>query len=121
MWDTATQRRLVAEPLLVPVTGSVVESIAFSPNGKTLAAGYHGLMSGYKNGVVLFDVDPCSWARRAGQIANRNFTWDEWREYFPDQPSYRRTFRELPWPSDLPVTERKKTERKEIVEELSTL
>ena len=55
LWDTATQRRLVEEPLLVPVAGSLVESIAFSPNGKTLAAGYHGLMSGYKNAVALFE------------------------------------------------------------------
>jgi len=46
--------------------------------------------------VVLFDVDLESWKRKAGQVANRNFTWDEWRQFFPDEPAYRRTFPDLP-------------------------
>ena len=29
--------------------------------------------------------------RIAGRIANRNFSRDEWRQYFPDKP-YRPTF-----------------------------
>ena len=60
-------------------------------------------------GVVLFDADPASWRRKAGQTANRNFTWLEWTRYFPET-SYRRTIRSLPWPHDLPEAERKQAE-----------
>ena len=48
----------------------------------------------------------------AGEIANRNFTRGEWRRYFPDEP-YHRTFRKLPWPSDLPESGTKQAEQKE--------
>ena len=60
-------------------------------------------------GVVLFDADPASWLRKAGQTANRNFTRLEWTRYFPET-SYRRTIRSLPWPHDLPEAERKQAE-----------
>ncbi|HMB03578.1 MAG TPA: hypothetical protein VKP69_07540, partial [Isosphaeraceae bacterium] len=86
VWDAAGRKRLAEDPLAVKEGG--VRSVAFSPDGKTLAAGGGG-------GVVLLDVDLKSWQTRAGQIANRNFTWDEWRQYFPDGP-YRRTFCDLP-------------------------
>ena len=36
-------------------------------------------------------------ARKAGQVVNRNFTREEWGQFFPDTP-YRRTIRSLPWP-----------------------
>ena len=62
-----------------------------------------------RSGVVLFDADPASWLRKAGQIANRNFTRLEWTRYFPETP-YRRTIRSLPWPYDLPEAERKQAE-----------
>ena len=60
-------------------------------------------------GVVLFDADPASWLRKAGQTASRNFTRLEWTRYFPET-SYRRTIRSLPWPHDLPEAERKQAE-----------
>ena len=72
--------------------------MAFSPDGKTVAAGYHDV-SGDGGGVVLWDVDLESWQRRAGRIANRNFTREEWRDYFPDTP-YRTTFPDLPVPPE---------------------
>ena len=40
-------------------------------------------------------------AAHAGQIANRNFTRDEWRQYFPEEP-YRATFPDLPVPPETP-------------------
>jgi hypothetical protein len=49
--------------------------------------------------VVLWDVDTESWQRLAGRIVNRNFTRDEWRQYFPEEP-YRPTFREHPVPPE---------------------
>ena len=89
LWDVATRMRWGESPLAVPAGD--VWSVAFSPDGKTLAAGY----AGGSSGVVLWDVDLKSWQRRAGEIANRNFTRDEWRQYFPDTP-YRPTFPDLP-------------------------
>ena len=69
-----------------------VSSVAFSPDGKTIAAGGFG--------VVLWDRDPESWQRRAGRIANRNFTREEWRDYFPERP-YHATFPDLPIPPEV--------------------
>jgi hypothetical protein len=51
-------------------------------------------------GVVLCDVDFESWQRRAGLIANRNFTREEWRDYFPERP-YHATFPDLPVPPEM--------------------
>ena len=59
--------------------------------------------------MVLLDGDPASWRAKAGQVANRNFTREEWRQFFPDTP-YRRTIRSFPWPHDLPEAERKQAE-----------
>jgi WD40 repeat protein len=76
LWDVATRERLSDDPL--PVKEGLVRSVAFSPDGKTIAARYGG---GGGTGVVLCDIELESWQRRAGQIANRNFTRDEWRQY----------------------------------------
>jgi len=54
-------------------------------------------------GVVPLDVDLKSWQRIAGRIANRNFTWDEWRQFFCDEPNYRPTFPDLPIPPEVPL------------------
>ncbi len=58
---------------------------------------------------MLWDVDLESWQRIAGQVANRNFTRDEWRQYFPEDP-YRPTFPDLPVPPEVPsqVRERRR-------------
>jgi hypothetical protein len=70
--------------------------VAFSPDGKTIAAGFGTLGVG---GVALWDVDLDSWQGLAGTIANRNFTRTEWRQYFPEEP-YRPTFPDLPVPPE---------------------
>jgi hypothetical protein len=98
LWDVAARQRLGDEPL--PVKEGAVESVAFSPDSKTIAAGY---VSG-GGGVVLLDVDLKSWQHKAGQIANRNFTRDEWRQFFPEEP-YRATFPDLPVPPEVPWQE----------------
>jgi WD40 repeat protein len=91
LWDAAACRRLGDKPL--PVKKGSVDSVAFSPDGKTIAAACVG-------GVMLWDVDLESWKRHAGQIANRNFTQKEWRDYFPETP-YRAIFPDLPVLTDL--------------------
>jgi WD40 repeat protein len=102
LWDSATRQRLIDAPL--PVAEGGVCSVALSDGGKTIAAAYRGYIfadgvSG-DDGVVLWDADLESWQRRAGQIANRNFTRTEWRDYFPDVP-YRATFPDLPVPPEV--------------------
>jgi WD40 repeat protein len=94
LWDMATRNRLIDEPLHLDPGGAVC--VAFSPDGKTIAVGYSSFSS---FGVLLWDVDLESWQRRAGRIANRNFTREEWRRYFSETP-YRATFPDLPIPPE---------------------
>jgi hypothetical protein len=101
LWDVSARKRLAEDPL--PVREGDVWSVAFSPDGKTLAAGYGGVVGG--GGAVLWDVDLNSWQRLAGRIANRNFTRDEWRQYFPEEP-YRPTFPDLPVSPEVASQER---------------
>ena len=66
-----------------------VNSVVFTPDGQTL-------VSGNEDGSVRFyDGSLQSWIDRAGQVANRNLTHGEWKEYLGDEP-YRRTFANLP-------------------------
>jgi WD40 repeat protein len=96
LWDVAARKRLVDGPLAMKE--GEVKSVAFSPDRKTIATAFVGI--GGVGGVVLWDVDLESWQRRAGQIANRNFTLEEWREYFPGRP-YHATFPDLPVPPEV--------------------
>ena len=91
LWDVNARRRMTEQAVFVR-DGSVGD-MAFSPDGKCLAAGF-GV--GGPAGVALWEADLDSWIRRAGAIANRNLTRDEFREYLPDEPSYRPTFPALP-------------------------
>ena len=100
LWDVAGRERLGERPLGV-IKGEV-RSVAFSPDGKILAAAYTSFKNRDLGGVVLWDVDLESWKQHAGEIANRNFTRDEWRHYFPDVP-YHATFSNLPVPPDDPT------------------
>jgi hypothetical protein len=83
-WDAPARKRLVDDPLVLEKNRTVAFSVAFSPDSKTIAAGHY-------YGVVFCDVDLEAWRRRAGRIVNRNFTRDEWRQYFPGE-EYRLTF-----------------------------
>jgi hypothetical protein len=94
-------------PAPLKVKEDRVRSVAFDASGR-LAAGYGFVSVG---GVVLF-VDPASPRRKAERLANRNFTWKEWTQYFPGSP-YRRTIRSRPWPDDLPEDERVRGEAAE--------
>ena len=109
LWDAAGRKRLAEDPLAVKEGD--VQSVAFSPDGKTLAAGYGGDRVG--GGVVLWDVDLESWQRIAGRIANRNFTRDEWRQYFPDEP-YRADLPRPPRPAGGPFARGRKSSMRRL-------
>ncbi|MGO9470513.1 MAG: WD40 repeat domain-containing protein, partial [Isosphaeraceae bacterium] len=103
LWDVASRKRLLDKPLLMEGHRSLYLGVGvdFSPDGKTIAFGLGRDTDGGTLGVVLlWDVDLDSWQRRAGQIANRNFTRKEWREYFPETP-YHATFPDLPVPPEV--------------------
>ena len=51
LWDVDRREWTTDEPLAVP--DGLVNSVAFSPDGKTLAAGY---TEGQRSGVILWDV-----------------------------------------------------------------
>jgi hypothetical protein len=88
LWDVKGRQQF--GPLLVR-DRRFKTGVAFSPDGKTLASCSVG-------GVIhLYDTDVQAWPKRARGIANRNFSWEEWEEYFPDK-AYRRTFPDLPAP-----------------------
>ena len=88
--------RLRPSPLNVKVG-----QMAFGPEGHIAAiSGGH---------VEVFDADPASWRRKALETANRNFTRQEWKQFFPDMP-YRRTSRSFCFPRDLTKAELRLTE-----------
>ncbi len=112
LWDVSRRARLIDNPL--ELASVMVSSVAFSPDGKTLAAvctcdlGQSGVVvdgetvvirpaSRTGDRVMLWDIDLNSWQRHAEKIANRNLTRAEWGNYFPDKP-YQRTFERLPEP-----------------------
>jgi hypothetical protein len=93
------------ELLRGPLAGSNrgMPIIVTAGDGKVFAAGYSvpDLEPDVRSGILLWDVDLESWQRRAGLIANRNFTREEWRDCFPDTDTpYRKTFPDLPDPPE---------------------
>jgi hypothetical protein len=74
-----------------------VASVAFNPDGRTLLSG------GWTPAAVLWDVDLASWLDKACEIANRNLTNSEWRQFVPDK-DYQKACPALPAPEDLDPT-----------------
>ena len=65
-------------------------SVAFSPDGKTLAS------AGRDGSVMLWNMDVASWLRLACAIANRNLTRREWAQYVGEDVSYQAPCPALP-------------------------
>ena len=76
MWPSARTVTLLAAAL----NGEPLAGVPLA-RGKRFCPGW----------LPLWDMKLNSWQRLASQIANRNMTRAEWRQYFPDTP-YRPTF-----------------------------
>jgi WD40 repeat protein len=82
IWDVPSQRPLGSA---LAYRDTLVTALAFRPTGGMLA-------SGHSDGtVVLWDVNPWSWARKACVIANRDLSRSEWNDYIGAIKKYRRT------------------------------
>jgi hypothetical protein len=99
LWDLEA-RSLLGDA--IPVEGAV-ESLATSPDGKTLAVVCGPASEGADRGVVmLLDFGSESLRRQACLVANRNLSPGEWRQYIGRDVPYSRTFPELPPGEDIP-------------------
>jgi WD40 repeat protein len=73
LWDVASHQPIA--PLIWH--DAPVQSVAFSPDGKSLISSSHD--------ILLWDLNPQTWIKRSCQIAGRNFTPAEWKQYFPNK------------------------------------
>jgi WD40 repeat protein len=74
LWDLATGTELVR-------LGRQATRVAFSPKDSLLATG-----GGADRQVSVWNVDLRAWADRAGSMANRNLSLQEWRQYLGTIP-----------------------------------
>jgi len=94
LWDVATQTR-VGE---LKGHRDNVTSVAYSPDGKTLASGSRD------NTILLWDVDEVSWRKGACKIVKRNFTHAEYAQYISRAPgAYDNEYAKNPTCPEFPV------------------
>ena len=74
LWDME-QKLPIGEPIQTPGFGAISD-VAISLDGRWLASGD---MSG---SILLWPLDYDVWRKNACQIANRDLTQEEWRDYF---------------------------------------
>jgi WD40 repeat protein len=79
LWDVTTGRQLGQ-----PFGGfsDWVSAVRFADDGSTLTAG------SLDGRILRWSVSPDEWRDYACQIANRNFTSEEWTAYFSQRPYY---------------------------------
>jgi WD40 repeat protein len=86
LYDMAS-RQAIGDPLTAGY--GAVGLVSYAPDGRTLAAGYG------EGQIVLWDINPDAWQVRACNLADRNLTRDEWRQYLSTRP-YQRTCSQWP-------------------------
>jgi WD40 repeat protein len=77
LWDVATGHA-IGQPF-IGRHGDIV-GLSFQSDGRTVLSGH------YDGSMVLWDVNPDSWIRKACDIANRNLTSTEWQRYLETEP-----------------------------------
>lgn len=92
LWDTGSFQ-LIGEPMTLSI--GALTGLVFSPDGRLLTVG------GGNGTVLSIDVDADSWTRRACELAGRNFTAAEWRQFFPDR-AYNQTCPQFPLETPTP-------------------
>jgi WD40 repeat protein/DNA-binding SARP family transcriptional activator len=77
LWDASSGKQIGT---LVTGRSDKGSAAAFDRTG-------HTLVTTSRNGtVLLWDVDPASWRRRACALANRRLTQQEWQDFLPGRP-----------------------------------
>jgi WD40 repeat protein len=88
LWNVENKESPV--PLGEPLKStSPISSLAFSPNGNTLVSG------NADGSVILWDLLPKHWIDTICSRVGRNFTQDEWKQYFPNE-NYKATCPQWP-------------------------
>jgi WD40 repeat protein len=77
LWDVASRRQIGTA---LPRNGRGGLLVFYYPGGRRLLA-----ISG-QGRITRWDVDPESWKRRACDVAGRNLTREEWRDFVGDRP-----------------------------------
>jgi WD40 repeat protein len=76
LWDVRSGKRIG-----VPLPGPSSRGVGASDQtGHTLAIAFDD------GTVLLWDIDPASWRKRACAVAGRHLTPQEWQEFLPDRP-----------------------------------
>jgi hypothetical protein len=86
----ARRRTLLFPPVAVSATQEA--ALAFHPRRPLLISADQG------SPPILWNLNTRSWIRRACEIANRNLTLEEWRQYMGREVPYQKTCPNLPGP-----------------------
>ena len=88
LWDVASHQQ-IGQSIKINKNYDV-NMLAYSPDGKLIAASGCHLNDDFDcdqgDNIILVDVDPESWTKKACSMAGRNLTRAEWTFYIPYKP-----------------------------------
>ena len=91
LWDTNTGRA-IGDPWYGHE--GFITAVIFSPDGKKIFSGSDD------ETLRIWDASPESWAKKACNIVNRNFSHAEWQRFIGDALPYQKTCPDHPAPGD---------------------